>query len=79
MLEIKNLTKEFKSFKLDDISFNLEQGYIMGLIGPNGSGKSTIIKLIMNLLKKDSGEINIFGKAHIGFEKDIKDDRRQPR
>lgn len=73
MLEIKNLTKEFKTFKLDDISFELEQGYIMGLIGPNGSGKSTIIKLIMNLLKKDSGEIKIFGKDHIEFEKEIKD------
>lgn len=62
MLEIKALTKEFKDFKLDNISFNLEPGYIMGLIGPNGSGKSTIIKLIMNLLKKDSGEIELFGK-----------------
>lgn len=73
MLEIKDLTKEFKDFKLDDISFNLEQGYIMGLIGPNGSGKSTIIKLIMNLLRKDSGEIKIFEKDHIEFEKEIKD------
>lgn len=73
MLEIKALTKEFKDFKLDNISFNLEPGYIMGLIGPNGSGKSTIIKLIMNLLKKDSGEIELFGKDHIKFEKEIKD------
>lgn len=74
MLEIKNLTKRFdEGFRLDDISFKLEPGYIMGFIGPNGSGKSTTIKLIMNLLKKHSGEINIFGKDHIKYETEIKD------
>lgn len=72
MLEIKNLSKDFKKFKLNNISFKLEPGYIMGFIGPNGSGKSTTIKLIMNLLKKDSGEIKVFGKDHIQFEKEIK-------
>ena len=74
MLEINNLSKEFfMGFKLDNITFDLEPGYIMGLIGPNGAGKSTLIKLIMNLIKKDSGEIKIFGKDHIKFEKEIKD------
>ena len=63
MLEVKNLSKKFKKFELKDISFNLKPGYIMGFIGPNGSGKSTTIKLIMNLIKKDSGEINIFMKT----------------
>lgn len=72
MLEVNNLTKQFKTFKLDDISFKLEPGYIMGFIGPNGSGKSTTIKLIMNLLKKNSGQIKVFGKDHIEFEKEIK-------
>lgn len=72
MLEVNNLTKQFKTFKLDNVSFKLEPGYIMGFIGPNGSGKSTTIKLIMNLLKKDSGDIKIFGKDHIEFEKEIK-------
>ncbi|MBU5312889.1 ABC transporter ATP-binding protein [Tissierella carlieri] len=72
MLEIKNLTKDFNKFKLDNVSFKLEPGYIMGFIGPNGAGKSTTIKLIMNLLKKDSGEIKVFGKDHIQFEKEIK-------
>ena len=72
MLEIKNLSKKFKTFELDNISFKLEPGYIMGFIGPNGAGKSTTIKLIMNLLKKDSGEIKIFGKDNIEFEKEIK-------
>lgn len=74
MLEINNLTKQFEGqgFKLDDVSFNIEPGYIMGFIGPNGAGKTTTIKLIMNLLKKDSGEIKIFGKDHIKYEKEIK-------
>lgn len=72
MLKVKNLTKEFKNFKLKDVSFNLEPGYIMGFIGPNGSGKTTTIKLIMNLFKRDSGSIEIFGRDNIKFEKDIK-------
>ncbi len=45
----------------------------MGFIGPNGAGKSTTIKLIMNLIKKDSGEIKIFGKDNIEYEKEIKE------
>ena len=72
MLEIKNLSKKFKTFELDNVSFKLEPGYIMGFIGPNGAGKSTTIKLIMNLLKKDFGEIKVFNKDHIEFEKEIK-------
>lgn len=72
MLEVKNLTKDFKKFKLDDISFTLEPGYIMGFIGPNGAGKSTTIRLIMNLLKKDRGDIKIFDKDHVEFEKEVK-------
>ncbi|MCF6462129.1 ABC transporter ATP-binding protein [Clostridium sp. Cult1] len=73
ILEVNNLRKEFKNFTLEDISFNLEPGYIMGFIGPNGAGKSTTIKLIMNLVKKDGGEIKVFGKDHIKYEKEIKD------
>lgn len=73
MLKVKNLSKEFKNFKLKNISFNLEAGYIMGFIGPNGSGKTTTIKLIMNLLKKDGGDIEVFGKDNIKFEREIKD------
>jgi len=73
MLEIKELSKKFKEgFSINSISFNLEQGYIMGFIGPNGAGKTTVIKLIMNLLKKDSGEIKIFDLDHIEHEREIK-------
>lgn len=73
ILEVNNLRKNFKNFTLDDISFKLEPGYIMGFIGPNGAGKSTTIKLIMNLIRKDSGQINVFGKDNIKSEKEIKD------
>lgn len=72
ILEVKNLSKSYKDFALNDISFQLKKGYIMGFIGPNGAGKSTTIKLIMNLIKKNSGEINIFGLDNIKNEKDVK-------
>jgi ABC-2 type transport system ATP-binding protein len=73
LLEIKNLTKVYEGFKLDDISFNLNKGYIMGFIGENGAGKTTTIKLIMNLLKRDKGEIKIFDKDNIEYEREIKE------
>jgi ABC-2 type transport system ATP-binding protein len=61
-LEIKNLTKEYKDFKLDNINLTLPMGSIMGLIGENGAGKSTTIKLILDLITRDSGEINVLDK-----------------
>lgn len=72
ILEVSNLRKDFKEFSLKDISFTLEKGYIMGFIGANGAGKSTTIKLILNLLKKDGGNINVFGLDNIKYEKEIK-------
>lgn len=72
VLQVRNLTKVFRDFKLDNVSFSMEEGNIMGFIGPNGAGKTTTIKLIMNLLKKDSGEIQVFGLDHVKHEKEIK-------
>ncbi|MCP5108477.1 MAG: ABC transporter ATP-binding protein [bacterium] len=72
ILEIKSLRKEYDGFTLKDVSFQLPYGYIMGLIGPNGAGKTTTIKLIMNLLKKNGGEIKVFGKDHIEDEMEVK-------
>jgi len=73
ILEVKNLTKKYEGFMLDNISFNLERGYIMGFIGPNGAGKTTTIKLLMNLTKKDAGEIKFFeGLDSIKHERQIK-------
>ncbi|MBZ9684865.1 ABC transporter ATP-binding protein [Clostridium estertheticum] len=73
ILEIKNLGKSYKNFTLDNLSFNVERGSVMGFIGPNGAGKSTTIKLIMNLIKKDCGNINVFGLDNLKHEKEIKE------
>lgn len=61
-LEIRNLTKSYSGFTLDNLNLTLPCGCIMGLIGENGAGKSTTIKLILDMIHKDSGSITIFGK-----------------
>jgi len=61
-LEIKNLTKKFPDFTLDNLTLTLPSGCIMGLIGENGAGKSTTIKLILDMLHKDSGSITVLGR-----------------
>ncbi|MBQ2715369.1 MAG: ATP-binding cassette domain-containing protein, partial [Clostridia bacterium] len=61
-LEIRNLTKSFKDFRLDNLTLTLPSGCIMGLIGENGAGKSTTIKLILDIIHKDGGSINILGE-----------------
>lgn len=60
-IEIKNLVKKFDDFTLGPIDFSIPKGSIVGYIGQNGAGKSTTIKLLLGLLKKDSGEIKILG------------------
>lgn len=72
ILEVKHLSKAYNNFLLDDITFSLEAGYIMGLVGGNGAGKTTIINLILNKVSKKSGEIKVFGLDHIQDEKRIK-------
>jgi len=67
-LQIKNLTKNYGDFKLDNLSLTLGQGYVLGFIGPNGAGKTTTIKLIMNLIKRDAGEVQVFGWDNIKDE-----------
>lgn len=71
-IEIQGLRKEYKGFRLDDVSFNVPQGYIMGLIGPNGAGKTTIVKLIMNLIRRDAGEVRVFGMDNLRHEPEVK-------
>lgn len=74
-IEIKNLSRTFGDFSLEDISFALPEGSITGLVGENGAGKSTTIKLIMNAIKRDSGEIKIFGTDNRSEEfKKLKED-----
>lgn len=72
MLQLKNITKNYGSFRaVDDLSFTAEEGKIIGLIGPNGAGKSTTIRLIMNILQPDSGEILINGEPYHDEDSDI--------
>jgi len=76
-LEIKNLTKKYESFTLDNVSFTIPKGYIMGFIGENGAGKTTTINSLLNIVRKDNGEVIILGdnieeneleiKKRIGF------------
>ena len=61
-LEIRNLTKSYPGFTLDNVNLTLPSGCIMGLVGENGAGKSTTIRLILDMIHKDSGSISIFGK-----------------
>ncbi len=62
LLEIKNAYKKYSKFTLNDVSFNIPKGSIVGFIGRNGAGKSTTLKGIMNLVHFDKGEIVAFGK-----------------
>ena len=74
ILEVKNLSKKYKDFTLENIHFELPKGMIMGLIGENGAGKSTTIKSILNIINRDSGEIKIFGLDNKIDERKMKED-----
>jgi len=62
-IEIKDLTKKFENFTLGPINLSIPRGTIVGYIGQNGAGKSTTIKLLLGLLKKDSGSIEVLGES----------------
>jgi ABC-2 type transport system ATP-binding protein len=62
-LEARGLCKTYGAFALRDVSFDLPSGYIMGLIGPNGAGKTTTIKLILNIIRGDAGDVKLFGQT----------------
>lgn len=75
IIEVKNLTKEYKKLKaVDDLSFDVYEGEILGLLGPNGSGKSTTINCLLSLINFTKGEISIFGKTIKPDSYDIKKD-----
>lgn len=73
VIEVKNLSKSYKNLKaIDDLSFDVYEGEILGLLGPNGSGKSTTINSVLNLLSFEKGTIKIFGKEMKPDAYDIK-------
>ncbi len=61
-LEIKNLSRAYRGFQLDNLTLTLPQGCVMGLVGENGAGKSTTIKLILDMIRRDSGTVTILGR-----------------
>ncbi|MDE6726767.1 MAG: ABC transporter ATP-binding protein [Oscillospiraceae bacterium] len=73
-IEIKSLTKDYGVFKLDKLDLTLPGGCILGLIGENGAGKSTTIKLILDMIKRDSGSIRILGRDNSKEIRLIKED-----
>lgn len=62
LLEVKNVTKKYAKFTLDNLSFDVPEGAIVGFIGRNGAGKTTALKGIMNLIHFDEGKVLAFGK-----------------
>jgi len=75
ILEVKNLTKEYKNLTaVNNLSFEVKQGEILGLLGPNGSGKSTTINCILSLLNFQKGSVKIFGKEMKPDSYDLKKD-----
>ena len=73
-IEIKNLTKEYSSFKLDNISLNIPSGIIVGLIGKNGAGKTTFIKSILNIIHTNKGTIKLYNNNSKQNEQKTKED-----
>lgn len=62
ILTVEGLHKRYPTFHLNDVSFTMEPGYIMGFIGANGAGKTTTLKSILNLVQKDAGKVSVLGK-----------------
>lgn len=72
-IEIHGLTKKYDGFTLNNISFNVPKGTIMGFIGQNGAGKTTTIRALLNITKCDDGSIKMLGLDHIQNEYEIKE------
>lgn len=73
IVAFKNVTKSFNGFAIKNMNLTIKKGEITGFIGANGAGKSTTIKLIMNLLQPDTGEVTVFGQQYAHHEKAIKE------
>lgn len=72
-IEINGLTKKYDGFTLDNVSFNVPKGSIMGFIGQNGAGKTTTIKALLNIIEKDAGNIKLLGLDSVKDELEIKE------
>ena len=73
LLHVNHLEKNLDEFVLKDVNLTLQPGYIMGLIGVNGTGKTTLIQTILNLYKKDAGDVYVNGYSMEEQEREAKD------
>lgn len=73
LLQLNGVSKRLGTFQIKDISFELPEGYIMGLIGQNGAGKTTLLHLILGLYQPDEGEIRIDGVSYKENEREIRE------
>lgn len=71
-IELSGVTKRYEGFMLDNVSFTVPKGCIMGFIGQNGAGKTTTIRSLLNITDIDKGEIKLLGLDHIENEQEIK-------
>lgn len=71
-LQVEHLCKSYDGFALQDVSFALPKGSVMGFIGENGAGKTTVIKAILGMIRRESGTIRLFGKEQSGDMLDAK-------
>ena len=72
LLSVNHLSKRYPGFALQQVSFSVYPGRIMGLIGKNGAGKSTTLKSILNMVHPDSGDVKMFGMDFYQHEKECK-------
>ena len=71
-IELRGVSKTYKDFGLENVSFKVPKGCIMGFIGQNGAGKTTTIRSMLNITKINSGEISLLGLDHVQNEAEIK-------
>jgi len=71
-IKVQGLSKQYDTFRLQNVSFEIPEGYIMGFIGENGAGKTTTIKSMLNIINKESGKVIVFGKDMDQEEVEIK-------
>ena len=71
-IDIRGLCKKYPTFALQDVSFSVPQGAVMGFIGRNGAGKSTTLKSMLGLVHPDAGEVEILGRSFVAEEKSLR-------
>jgi ABC-2 type transport system ATP-binding protein len=72
VISLRDITKSYGNFDLGPVDLTVEPGYVVAVVGPNGGGKSTLIRMLMNLVQPDSGELTLFGGTYPHDEVAIK-------